>query len=262
MKAAKEIEKEYRLVVAAEKHRLSHTLKPVNVQKIVYGKSETKRAITVVLDVVLPHYKYTSLAELNAILRQYNVLADRCAESSRVYQNRGLIYRVLDDKGEKIGIPVKASLIYSKPTLQNIELRFAENQSQRQQHKQRVKNAIDLSFLKTAQPTLAKIAEQLKRENIVTVIRQNAQGIIYGMTFVDHRTKCVFNGSDLGKGYSANAMQQRCDPSTQLLISNQLTQTQSQASELWEILTETHGQKQTSDPWEFRKKKKRRQRIK
>lgn len=262
MKAAKEIEREYRLVVATEKHRLAHTLKPVNVQKIIYGKSETKRAITVVLDAVLPHYKYTSLAELNAILRQYNVLADRCAEGSRVYQNRGLVYRVLDDKGEKIGIPVKASLIYSKPTLQNIEQRFAENQVQRQQHKQRVKNAIDLSFLKTSQPTLAKIAEQLKRENIVTVIRQNAQGVIYGMTYVDHKTKCVFNGSDLGKGYSANAMQQRCDPSAQLHLANEFTQTQSLASELWEILTETHGQKQTLDPWEFRKKKKRKQRIK
>ena len=34
--------------------------------------------------------------------------------------------------------------------------------------------------------------------------------MIYGITYVDHKTKCVFNGSHLGKQYSANAIQQRC----------------------------------------------------
>lgn len=30
------------------------------------------------------------------------------------------------------------------------------------------------------------------------------------MTYIDHQTKCVFNGSDLGKPYSANQIQERC----------------------------------------------------
>ena len=42
-------------------------------------------------------------------------------------------------------------------------------------------------------------------------MRQNNNGVIYGITYVDHHTKCVFNGSDLGKQYSANAIQQRCN---------------------------------------------------
>src|SRR5947209_12714895 len=67
MKASKEIEQEFNLVKALSKSRLRYELQPVNVQKVQYGKSETKRAITNVLDAVLPHYKYTSLAELNAI---------------------------------------------------------------------------------------------------------------------------------------------------------------------------------------------------
>jgi len=44
------------------------------------------------------------------------------------------------------------------------------------------------------------------------VLRQNADGVIYGITYVDHQTKCVFNGSDLGKPYSATQMQERCKP--------------------------------------------------
>jgi hypothetical protein len=43
----------------------------------------------------------------------------------------------------------------------------------------------------------------LQKENIQVVLRQNDKGVIYGITYVDHRTKCVFNGSHLGKRYSA-----------------------------------------------------------
>ena len=86
-------------------------------RRVQYGKAETKRAITNVLDHVLPTYKYASLAELNAILQQYNIIADRGSEDSRIYQSKGLVYRVLDSNGEKVGVPIKASLIYSKPTL-------------------------------------------------------------------------------------------------------------------------------------------------
>lgn len=105
-KARKSIEKEFKLV-QAESHQLSqaYTLKPVNVQKVQYGKSDTQRAITNVLDAILPVYKYSSLPELNAVLKQFNIMADRGKEGSRMYNNNGLLYRILNDKGESIGIP-------------------------------------------------------------------------------------------------------------------------------------------------------------
>jgi hypothetical protein len=36
------------------------------------------------------------------------------------------------------------------------------------------------------------------------LFRENEQGRIYGATFIDHEQKCVFNGSRLGKEFSAN----------------------------------------------------------
>jgi hypothetical protein len=204
MKASKEIEKQFLLIKAEEKQRLNYQLKPVNVQKVQYGKAETKRAITNVLDHVLPVYKYASLAELNAVLQQYNIIADRGSENSRIYQNRGLVYRILDANGQKVGVPIKASLIYSKPTLKNIEANFQTNEAERQRHKQRVRNAIDFLLLKRTNQSLPQLAKALQKENIQVVSRQNNNGIIYGITYVDHQTKCVFNGSDLGKQYSAN----------------------------------------------------------
>ncbi len=81
----------------------------------------------------------------------------------------------------------------------------------RQSHKTRVKNAIDLAFLKQPKQSLSGFTKALEKEGINTVVRQNAEGIIYGITYVDHRTKCVFNGSILGnntvrKEYRKDAM--------------------------------------------------------
>jgi hypothetical protein len=59
---------------------------------------------------------------------------------------------------------------------------------------------------------LLELIQALEKEKIQVMLRQNANGIIYGMTYVDHQTKCVFNGSELGKPYSANQMQERCNP--------------------------------------------------
>jgi hypothetical protein len=98
-------------------------------EKVLYGKTETHNAVTTVLDAILDRHQYTSLAELNAILRKYNVMADQGSERSRIRQNGGLVYRVLNDQGKKVGAPIKASHINGKPTLKFLEERFAQNAS-------------------------------------------------------------------------------------------------------------------------------------
>ena len=45
---------------------------------------------------------------------------------------------------------------------------------------------------------------ELLRQGIGVVFRQNEAGRIYGATFIDHADKTVFNGSRLGKEFSAN----------------------------------------------------------
>jgi hypothetical protein len=139
------------------------------------------------------------------------VLADQGGKDSRIYGNRGLVYRVLNTNKNKVGIPIKASLIYNKPTLNNIEARFAGNDAERQRYKRRVMNAIDFALVNKKNKSLKEFSEALQKEKISVVLRQNNNGIIYGITYVDHQTKCVFNGSHLGKQYSANGIQQRCN---------------------------------------------------
>lgn len=200
--ARKELEKEFGLIMAQGKGK-SHIdiICPVNVQKVQYGKSETRRSITNVLDAVINQFKYTSLAELNAILRQYNVQADRGLENGIIHKSGGLLYRLLDSQGNKVGVPIKASLIYSKPTLKTLELKFTVNESARQPDKNRLKTSIDWVLTKSP-GSLEGLVAALKKEGIQVVLRENKEGLIYGITFIDYRSKAVFNGSDLGKGYS------------------------------------------------------------
>ncbi len=217
--ARREIEQLFGLVKAEDRNkRPKNELNPAYASKVQYGRSETKRAIAHVLDAVLNNYKYTSLPELNAILGQYNVMADAGSEKSRVHQHQGLLYRILDEQGNRVGVPIKASDFYKKPTRKYLEERFQQNETSRQPHKMRVKNAIEVALLKKPNQTLATIAKVLEKEGIVMVQRQNSEGLLYGITYVDHHTKCVFNGSALGKPYSAQGMQQRCAPEESLVL--------------------------------------------
>jgi len=49
--------------------------------------------------------------------------------------------------------------------------------------------------------------ELLRERGIDTVFRTNDEGRIYGVTFIDHNNKEVYNGSRLGKEFSANVFE-------------------------------------------------------
>jgi hypothetical protein len=214
--ARRQLEDDFKLVKADSRRQKEHfELKPVDTAKVQYGRSEMKRAITNVLDTVLPYYNYTSLPELNAVLRHYNVVADQGSEKSRVYKNNGLVYRVLDERGKMVGVPIKASGLYLKPTMKYLQKRFDKNAPLRAPLKQRIRNAIDLALMKSTVTTLDDLQAALKKENIQLVLRHNKDGSVGGLTVVDHKKKVVFKGSDLHKNYSAAAIQERLRTKTQ-----------------------------------------------
>lgn len=222
-KARKEIENIYGLVCAErQKQFLKQNTLPVNPEKIIYGKTETKKSITSVVNSVLNTYRYSSLPEFNAILKQYNVIADKGSEEGRIYKNRGLIYRILDADGNKIGVPIKASLINSQPTLARLEKLFVLNNTKKEPYTQHLKKEIDLAFTKQPE-NLRELIKLLEQNKIYSLLRQNAEGRIYGITFVDNQNKVVFNGSDLGKQYSAGYLQNRILSNSQKQQQDQVT---------------------------------------
>ncbi|WP_166920150.1 relaxase/mobilization nuclease domain-containing protein [Flavobacterium poyangense] len=209
--ARKEIEEQFGLVKAeGRKKEEKFSLEPISMGKVQYGKIESKKAIFNVLNTVLNHYKYDSFAELNAVLKQYNVIADRGSENSKMFLAKGLVYHILDAEGKPIGVPIKSSSFYNKPTLKFLEEKFKSNQVRAPRDKTRVKNAIDMALLRERSMPITELARRLEKEGISTIFRKSDEGLLYGITYIDHTTKNVFNGSSLGKQYSAKAIEERC----------------------------------------------------
>jgi hypothetical protein len=199
----KQVELTYNLVKAEDQGKQQNIIgKPL--EQVSYGKSEVKRSITNVVNEVVRAYKFTSIPELNAVLNQYNITADRGSKDSRMYEKNGLVYWVLDENGNKLGVPIKASSIYGKPTLKTLEDRFRLNEMLRKPSKEQLKTKLDKALLKPM--SKSSFQKQLKLEGIHVIFRQNEEGRLYGITFVDHKSKAVFNGSDLGKMYSAASL--------------------------------------------------------
>jgi hypothetical protein len=202
----KAIEKQFGLIKAEDQKKKLLLPDPLAAKEVTYGKSETKKAIGNILNHVLDNYKFTSLPELNAVLGCYNIAADRGSEGSRVFRHKGLYFRILDSHGNHVGVPIKSSLFAFKATLPSIESRYIGNELGRQKHIHSIRSAIDQAMKKTEVNDISKLKEELDRFGITMVIRQNKEGRIYGITYVDHRSRTVFNGSALGKKYSAKGL--------------------------------------------------------
>ncbi|OKS86149.1 hypothetical protein RG47T_1599 [Mucilaginibacter polytrichastri] len=198
----KDLEIKYDLI-KAEGRTLKSSL---SIKPGIYGEKPTRQTISSIVGAVMRTYHFTSFAEYNAVLKQFNIIADRGGEDTMMFQKRGLQYAILDDKGKPIGIPLKASAIYAKPTLDNLEKKFAPNREKRKSFKDSLKQRIENVLKGYEIVTPERLTEDLQKQQIALVFRRNDQGLIYGVTFIDHRHKTVFNGSDIGKAFSAKAI--------------------------------------------------------
>jgi hypothetical protein len=208
--ARKELELEYGLVQAESRsQKQMQGLKPFPIEKLQYGQTETKRAITNIVNTIIRQYNFISLPELNAVLKQYNVVADRGNENTRMFQKNGLQYSATDEQGNKLGVAIKASAIYNKPTLQHLEQQFQKNGQSRKLYREMLKERIDKVLNNHPKFSRDDLDHLLRNENIKILYRKSKEGQVYGITYIDQFKKSVFNGSDLGKDYAAKALTAR-----------------------------------------------------
>lgn len=208
-KARREIEVIYGLVQAEDRERRKLLrLAPARSERLVYGRMETAKAIDGVLRHVLKNYKFSSLMELNGLLGLYNLIADIGSERSRLRKYDGLVYRVLDSRGKRVGRPVKASDLLSKPTLKMIRAMFPDNEAAKVPLRSRVRNAIDLALL-PGDLSLRGLRETLQKKGIDLALQPDR------LIYIDHVQKVVFTDSELGAPYSLEAVLKR---STNLVL--------------------------------------------
>lgn len=164
---------------------------------------DIKRQVANTVKMVGMRYRFQSMGEYNAILGLYNVKCEPTDGRVNGREYHGLVYYALDDSGNIIASPFKASRLGRFASRTAIDGRF-----------ERSKEKTDIRPLRRV---VAEVIErssgkddfiaELKERNIDLVLRYTDEGRIYGVTFIDHDSMTVLNGSRLGKEFSANALE-------------------------------------------------------
>lgn len=173
--------------------------------KKIDPSDDIKRQVANTVKMVCMHYKFKTIGEYNAVLSLYNVKCEQTDGRVNGREYHGLVYFATDDEGKVIANPFKASRLGKFASRTAVEGRF-----------ERAKDKIDIT------PTRRRVSDVLaqsrskeafisglKERNIDIVFRYTEDGRIYGVTFIDHNTMTVLNGSRLGKQFSANAFNER-----------------------------------------------------
>ena len=171
--------------------------------KIDTTQGNIKEQVANVTRMVLKHYRFCSLGELNAILSKYNLAVEEVKMEFRGKKYDGLVYVPTDDKSNKVSTPIHASDI-------GRGVGYTAVQNRMQKSKQTVKVLIPvirnkvLQAMRTSPRTEKELRSRLEEQSLRVVIRKNESGRIYGITFIDDKAGITLNGSRLGKGYAAN----------------------------------------------------------
>ena len=171
--------------------------------KIDTTQRNIKEQVASALRMVLKHYKFCSLGELNAILSQYHLAVEDVKTEFRGKKYEGLVYVPTDDKGDKVSSPIHASDI-------GRGVGYTAVQNKMQKSKQAIKPLRSiiryrvLQTMRTSPKTEEELRQRLEEQGLRVFIRKNESGRIYGITFIDDEQGVALNGSRLGKGYTAN----------------------------------------------------------
>jgi hypothetical protein len=205
MTACRELEQKYGLRQITDKRE---ELTRAYLRRADHKKGDMKHQVANILNSVFTSYRFQSFGEHSAMLSRFNIEAKQVRGEYDGKPYNGIVYLVTDDKGRAVGPPLKSSLFGKRFGYEAIEKRIRWNASEfkkgKWQPKIKYKVALAMAGCDGKQK---KFINLLKAQGIDAVFRTNDRGRIYGATFIDHNAREVYNGSRLGKEFSANAFE-------------------------------------------------------
>ncbi|MCM1151988.1 MAG: relaxase/mobilization nuclease domain-containing protein [Alistipes senegalensis] len=203
-----DLERKYNLHPA--EHKRQTQTEPLRAVDAAAG--DVKRQIGNVLKGISGKYRFQTLGEYRALLSLYRLTVEECRGEAYGREYRGFVYSAIDDRGNKVGIPFKASRFGKRYGYEAFEQWCAVSKEQIKTRKLGdMTKATAMAALRRTKDC-AEFIDLMKAKGVDVVLRETDTGRIYGATFIDHRTGCVLNGSRLGKELSANALQEHFAP--------------------------------------------------
>ena len=205
MRICRDLEQKYGLTPANEKQKSEgYSLKAVDPKK-----GNIKQQIANVVRPVSRSWHFQSFNEYKALLSVYNVQVTEVKGKHKGQLYNGIVYAALNDKGEVFGTPIKSSKFGKQAGNDAIQKRIKKSKETAKANNLKESPKVVISKALALCKNRKDFEKQLSKNQISVLFRENESGRIYGVTFIDHRQKFVFNGSRLGKDFSANVFQQK-----------------------------------------------------
>ena len=205
MKACRELEKKFGLKQVEDKRK--ELLEPY-MKKADYQSGDVKRQVSNIVKSVFGSYRFQSFGEFSALLSCFNIEAKQVRGEFDGTPYNGIVYTMTDDTGKPVCTPVKSSLIGKRYGYEGLEKRIGYNAREYRNKKwqPKIRNEVALA-MHGCRGDRDEFVRLLAGKGIDAVFRENDEGRIYGATFIDHKNREVYNGSRLGKEFSANAFE-------------------------------------------------------
>lgn len=267
----RKLEMQYGLHKADQQKRMESSIK-----KIDPKKGDIKNQLSNTLNEILKTYKFLSFNEFRTLISLYNIEVEEVKGMRNGEKYTGLVYYATDKKGKKASQPFKSSAIGKSVGYHAIQkcIKKSEHHYKNSKIKGELKSILTDALHKSS--SQKQFIRKLKKSNIEVVFRQNKKGRIYGVTFVDHISKIILNGSRIDKQLSANFFESHFNPvSLDIKKHSPLSPEKekpvfkheddfsSGASGLWDILPDPNPFIPYEDEWLFklRKRKKKKRKI-
>lgn len=168
------------------------------------SKGNLKKQINNVVKPLLKMYRFQSVGEFRGLLSLYNIGLEEVKGEVNGHSYHGILYSALDKDGEKTGTPIKSSVLGKPAGMAAIEKQMRQSGTAIKDKKLKERTRRIVSAAMKSPRTESDFRRELSAQGIDLVLRRNEDNRIYGVTFIDHRSRVVLNGSRLGKDFSAN----------------------------------------------------------
>ncbi|MDQ8749532.1 MULTISPECIES: conjugal transfer protein MobB [Weeksellaceae] len=201
MAICRDLEEKHNLYKATkqEQKQSNKVFKPVD-----YQRGDIKSQIASVVRHLPKYYSFSTMGSYNALLSLFNITVEEVKGERNGQTVNGLVYVALDENGNKASNPFKASLFGKDAGVAQLQKHFEQSKEKMKTTPIRsvLKNTIELAIHTTNNEEEFK--KQLTEQGINMLVRRNSEGRIYGITFIDHESRSVWNGSQLDRNLSAN----------------------------------------------------------
>lgn len=173
-------------------------------RKVDASLGDVRHQVGNTLKAVLESYRFQTFGEYSALLSTLNIEAKQVRGEYNGVSYTGIVYSTTDDTGKVVSPPFKSSRFGKRFSNERLEKRMLMNLKALKDGKWTPSIQGDIVRALRQADSRKRFVELLGQNRIDVVFRENERGRIYGVTFIDHNRREVFNGSRMGKEFSAN----------------------------------------------------------